>query len=143
MAAPGAQEVDPRADRAVQTILGVVLLAAFVFRVPWFLPVVALMTAAGALGGVERNPLYLGYDRLVAPRLGPQATAPGLPAATVRRQDALAAGLVSVASILYVFGAHTIGWTAAVIEAVIAIVAATTRIHVAEYVRRPRRGHAG
>lgn len=143
MAAPGTPEVDPRADRAVQTILGVALLAAFVFRVPWLLPVVALVNVAGALGGVERNPLYLGYDRLVAPRLRTPVTAPALPAALVRRQDALAAGLVSAASILYVLGAHTIGWTAAIAEAVIAIVAATTRIHVVEYVRRPRRGHAG
>jgi disulfide bond formation protein DsbB len=139
---PGTEAIDPQADRAAQSIVGVALLAAFVFRMPWLLPVVAVVALAGALGGAERNLLYLGYDRLVAPRLRTPAPTPALSAVMVRRQDALAAGLVSVASVLYVFGAHTIGWAVAILEAVIAVVAATTRIHVADYVHRPRRGHA-
>jgi hypothetical protein len=128
--------IDPRADRAVQSIIGVGLLAAFVFRMPWVLPVVALVTAAGALGGVERNPLHLGFRRLVAPRLPDEPSTPPIPALVVRRQDVLAAVVLTVASVLYAAGLHTIGWMFAIVEAVFASLAAATRIHVGDYVRR-------
>ena len=137
MEPPPDGSIDPQADRAVQSLIGVGLLAAFVFRMPWLLPVVALVTAAGALGGVGRNPLHLGFRRLVAPRLGDDpSTAPRIPALVVQRQDALAAVVLTVASVLYAAGLHTIGWMFAIVEAVFASLAATTRIHVGDYVRR-------
>ena len=138
MAPAGDEEIDPRADRAAQSTIGVVLLAAFVFRVPWLLPVVAALVALGALGGVGTNPLHYAFRRWIGPRLPAPTPAPAITPETVRRQDALAAVLLGVASLLYVLGLTSVGWALAIVEAVIAILAATTRVHVADRIRRPR-----
>jgi hypothetical protein len=131
--------VDARTDRVAQGAVGVALLAAFVFRIPWLVPVLSLLLAVGALAGPHANGLHLAFERCVSPRLpAPRGTAPEakVPEPTVRAQDALAAVILAVASFAFLFGIAIVGWALALAEAVIAIIAATTRIHVGEQLRR-------
>ena len=137
--------VDARTDRVAQGAVGVALLAAFVFRVPWLVPGLAVVVAAGALGGPRANALHRIYERALAPRLpGPAPVAEGgdveppIAASTVRAQDALAAVILAVASFAFLLGIALVGWLLALGEAVIAIVAATTRVHLGDRVRRSR-----
>jgi hypothetical protein len=55
---------------------------------------------------------------------------------TVRAQDALGAVILAVAAIGFVLGIAPIAWVLVLAEAVIAILAATTRLHAADWVRR-------
>ena len=131
--------VDARTDRAAQATVGIVLLTAFVFRVTWLVPLVALFLGVGALAGPEGNVLHKAFERWVLPRL-PGRAAP-FPEAfvsvtTVRAQDALGAVILAAASLAFVLGIAPIGWVFVLAGAVIAILAATTRVHAAEWVRR-------
>ena len=131
--------VDARTDRVAQGAAGVALLAAFVFGVPWIVPGLALVVAIAALAGPQANGLHRAFERWIAPRLpGPHdSTAEARVAEpVVRAQDALAAAILVVASLAFAVGIALVGWTLALAEAVIAIVAATTRVHLAERLRR-------
>ena len=131
--------VDARTDRVVQGTVGVALLAAFVFRVPWLVPGLSLLLAVGALAGPQANGLHRAFERWITPRLrAPRTAAPEVTvsAPTVRAQDALAAVILAVASLAFLLGIAIVGWALALAEAVIAIIAATTLIHVGDRVRR-------
>jgi Domain of unknown function (DUF4395) len=131
--------VDARTDRVAQGTVGVALLAAFVFRIPWLVPGLSLLLAVGALAGPRANGLHRALERWVTPRLpAPSSTAPDDTVAvpTVRAQDALAAAILAVASLAFLLGIALVGWVLALAEAVIAIIAATTRIHVGDRLRR-------
>jgi len=54
-----------------QGLTGVLLLAAYVFGVPWLVPILAVFCLAGALLGPHGDPFVALYLRLVAPRVGP------------------------------------------------------------------------
>ena len=131
--------VDARTDRVAQGAVGVALIAAFVFRLPWLVPALALLLAVGAFAGPRANGLHQAFERWIAPRLPRSDTA--IPEATiavptVRAQDALATAILVVASLAFVFGIGLIGWLLALGEAVVAIIAATTRIHLGDRFRR-------
>ena len=131
--------VDARTDRFAQGAVGVALLAAFVFRVPWLVPGLSLLLAVGAVAGPQASGLLLAFERWVIPRLpAPRNAEPEVPvpAPTVRAQDALAAVILAVASLAFLLGIAIVGWALALAEAVIAIIAATTRIHVGDRLRR-------
>lgn len=133
--------VDARTDRVAQAVVGVALLSGFVFRIAWLVPALALLLTIAALAGPQANGLHRVYERWIAPRL-PRASdtnaEPVIAAPTVRAQDALAAAILVVASLAFVFGIGLVGWLLAIAEAVIAILAATTGIHVAERLHRSR-----
>jgi uncharacterized protein DUF4395 len=136
------EAVEARTDRVAQGTLGIALLAGFVFRIPWLVPAVALIVAIGALGGPEANALHFVFERGIAPRLpspGTVAPEPKVPGPTVRAQDALATAVLLVATFAFILGVGFVGWFLVVAEAVVAIMAATTQIHVAERLRRRRR----
>ena len=134
--------VDARTDRVAQSAIGIALLAAFVFRFPLVVPVLMLLVGIAAVGGPRVNALCLAYERAIAPRLPARATAtdadrdPPVPVATVRAQDALATVILAVAGLGFLLGLGLVGWLLAIAEAVVAIVAATTRVHVAERLLR-------
>jgi Domain of unknown function (DUF4395) len=131
--------IDARTDRAAQATVGVVLLAAFVFRVSWVVPVVALFLAVGALAGPEGNVLHKAFERWLLPRLPPNRaplTESRVAVSTVRAQDALGAVVLAAAALGFVLGIAPIGWVLVLAEAVVAILAATTRVHAADWVRR-------
>lgn len=122
-----------------QGVVGVALLAAFVFRVPWLVPGLALLLAVAALGGPEANGLHLVFERWIAPRLPARrdsVTEGSIPGSTVRAQDALAAAILTLASLVFALGIGPIAWLFVIAEAVIAIVAATTAVHLADRVLR-------
>jgi len=131
--------VDARTDRAAQATVGVVLLAAFVFRVTWVVPIVALFLGVGALAGPEGNVLHKAFERWILPRLRGKWAHPTesfVPVATVQAQDLLGAVILAAAALSFVVGIGPIGWVLVLGEAVIAILAATTRVHAADWVRR-------
>jgi hypothetical protein len=134
-----AESVDARTDRAAQATVGVVLLAGFVFRVTWVVPVLILVLGVGALAGPEGNVLHRVFERWIAPRL-PAPSAPlaedAVPEVTVRAQDALAAVVLAVAGLAFLLGISPVGWVLVIAEGVIAILAATTRLHAGDWLRR-------
>jgi len=133
--------VDARTDRVAQGVVGVALLSAFVFRAAWLVPALAVLLAIAALAGPQANGLHRMWERWIAPRLprvSDTNTEPGIAVTTVRAQDALAAAILVVATLAFVFGIGALGWLLTIAEAVIAILAATTGIHVAERIRRAR-----
>jgi Domain of unknown function (DUF4395) len=131
--------VDARTDRVAQGTVGVALIAAFVFRVPWIVPALALLLAVGAVAGPQANGLHRAFERWIGPRLPPSSTSvpeATVATSTVRAQDAFAAAILVVASLAFVFGIAVFGWLLALGEAVVAIIAATTRIHLGDHFHR-------
>lgn len=122
---PGA--VDARADRAAQAFIGVLLLAAFVFRLPWLVPVVIIGLAGAALAGPRADPLVWVFHRFVAPRL--KASDQTIDARTVQLQDLSTVGLTVVAT-LSLLVLPIFGWLVVVVTAIVAVVAASTGVHV-------------
>jgi hypothetical protein len=136
----GVDGVDARTDRIAQGAVGVGLMAAFVFRVPWLVPALSLLLAVGAAVGPRANVLHRACERWITPRLRPgpadAAAEHEVPVATVRAQDALAAVILAVAGLAFLFGVAILGWALVLAEAVIAIIAATTRVHAGDRLRQ-------
>ena len=128
---PPSGAVDARGDRAVEALVGILILGGFVFRFPLLLPILAILLGAGAIGGPRANVFQVGFARLIAPRLEPSATDAEVGAETVRAQDALVAGLCAIATLAYVV-VSGVGWLIALAAAIVAIVAATTGVHLGE-----------
>ncbi len=121
---PGA--VDARADRAAQGFIGVFLLAAFVFRLPWLVPVVLVGLAGAALAGPRANPLVWVFARFVAPRLKtPEQT---IDARTIQLQDLFTVGLTVIAT-LGLLVIPVFGWLVVVGTAIVAVLAASMGVH--------------
>jgi hypothetical protein len=128
---PGA--VDARADRAAQALLGVFLLAAFVFRLPWLVPVVIVVLLGSALLGPRANPLLVGFDRFVRPRLKPADQT--IDDRTIQLQDIFTVGLAAIAS-LGLLVITPFGWLVVIAAAVVAVLAASTGVHTGAVVLR-------
>lgn len=126
--------VDARGDRLVQGSVGVLLLAAFVFGWKLVVPVLGVLLAVGAAVGPRANPFYVAFARILAPRLA--AGGPLIDAQTVRRQDALVAGLCAIATLAFGIGISPLGWLVVVAAAMVTIIAATIRIHLGDQLRR-------
>ena len=127
---PPSPDVDGRADRAAQGTIGIVLLAGFVFRWWWVAPIVMVIAGLGALGGPPSNPLYWVYARTIGTRLAGSAIA--LDDQTARAQDAFIAILLALATLMYVAGVSIVGWLISVAVGIVAIIAATTGIHLGD-----------
>jgi hypothetical protein len=127
--------VEARTERILQATVGIVLLTAFVFRLTLVVPALALLLVPAAIAGPERHPLGWLFERLVAPRL-PAPTGTAIDRRTVQAQDMLAVGLLAIASLAFLVDVGAIGWLIVVLEAVIAIVAATTMVHAGDQLRR-------
>jgi Domain of unknown function (DUF4395) len=131
--APATPVVDARADRSAQGVVAVVLLAAFVFRQIWVVPVLGVLVGAGAAFGPDGNPFHRAFGAYVAPRLSPVTHHED--AAAVRAQDALATALLGLATVTMLIGVDLVAWVIALTEAGIAVTAATTGVHIAEMLR--------
>lgn len=125
--------VDSRADRTVQGAVAVILLAAFVFRQIWILPVLGVLVGAGAAFGPAGNPFHRIFAGFVSPRLS--AAKSHEDAATIRLQDVLAVALLGAATLCILIGLDAVAWIVALTEAGIAAVAATTGVHLGVIVR--------
>jgi hypothetical protein len=125
-----AESVDERGDRLAQGAIGIVLLAAFVFRVPWLVPIVAIVLGVAAVFGPRANPLHRAYAAWLRPRFGPDETT--IPPSTIQAQDASAAMALLVASLAFPIGLGGFGWLLVILVALVAVAAATTGVHLGE-----------
>lgn len=130
--------VDEREFRAAQAAVGVLLLGAFVFRMPELVYVVTVVVGAGALLGARVNLFHAAYRAVVGPRLKPAEDT--VPLSEVRALDLLGGGLLVVASLAFVVGIDLIGWFFVLVEAGIAAVAATTGVNAARALLEQLRG---
>jgi hypothetical protein len=129
-AAAGA--VDTRADRIVEGVVAIALLAAFVFRQPLVVPAVALLLTLGAAFGPRADALHIAFATVATPRLRPAVET--VPVQTIRAQDGVIAGMLWLASLAFV-GLDALGWIATLLGAVVALVAATTGLHAGAVAR--------
>jgi hypothetical protein len=129
-----AGEVDARADRLAEGSVGVLLLAAFVFRWPWLVPAVGAVLVVAIVGGTRVDPFHVLFVRAFAPRMGTADAT--VTADTVLAQDVLLAGLTAIATLSFLVGVAFIGWLVVIAAAVIAVVAAATGLHVGDQLRR-------
>jgi hypothetical protein len=136
-----------RALRFEQAVVTVVLLAGFVFRVPWVIPAVAVLLGAAAVAGPRANVFARSYEYLFfhgAAR--PDAAAPARriapePAAITRVTRTVEVVLLLVASVLVALGAEGLAWAFALPVAAITGVAVTTGVNLVALVHdRSRRG---
>jgi hypothetical protein len=125
---PATPTVDSRADRTAQGAVAIILLAAFVFRQMWVVPVLAVPVGAGAAFGPAGNPLLRLFAGFVAPRISKPATFED--PVTVRVQDVLEVALLGVAILALLISLNVVAWVFALVVAGIAATAATTGVHV-------------
>jgi hypothetical protein len=136
---PSSGAVAEREVRTAQAAVGVLLLGAFVFRVPELVVGVTVVLAIGALFGPRVNAFHVAYRAVLGPRL--TTPSPMVAPHAVRALDALATVLLLVACAAFAVGIDAIGWFVTLIEAVIAIVQATTGYNAAlDLLERMRRG---
>jgi hypothetical protein len=109
-------------------VVGVLLLAGFVFREPVIIPILAILLGLGALLGPSANPFHRAYAAWLLPRLHRDGVQ--VDPQTIRAQDAFAAIVLAVASLAFAVGLAGFGWLLVLVEAVVAVLAATTMVHV-------------
>ena len=128
---PGA--VDARSDRYAEGAVGVFLLGCFVFGFVYAVPVVAAMLGAAALWGPRADVQQIAWNRFAAPRLEPPEAF--VPADTMRAQQGVLAAACAVGTLGFLV-ARPLGWLFVIVAALVAVLAATTGVHVGEQVRR-------
>ena len=121
--------VDERELRAVHAAVGVLLLGAFVFRIPELVYLVTIAVGVGALLGTRANVLHAAYRAAVGSRL--KSARAAVSVADVRALDLLATAILVIASLAFVVGIDLIGWVLVLGEAGLAVVEATTGFNAA------------
>ena len=127
--------VDVRASRFEQAILVVILLAGFVFRQPWSIPVAAVVAGLGLVLG-DRSPLTRFWHQVIAPRR-PAGTNFEPRPTTQTQALLLTIGLV-LATIVWAAGSVGLASIIAAVVAVVAALGATGVVNVAAELRRRR-----
>src|SRR5215475_13929443 len=96
---PGRSEavVDARAVRFELAVIAVALLGAFVFRVKWVVPVLAVVVAVGVGFGARANLFRRVFSAVGAARLGPATVT--VPARAVRFSELFAVAMLTLASL--------------------------------------------
>lgn len=132
--------VDERVVRVAQGVVAVVLLAAFVFALAWVVPLVAAVTAVGAVRGPDANVVHLLAGRIARRRAAPAGAL--VPAEGSHALDLVAAAALGVASVFLVVGLEPLAWVCTLAEAAVAAVAASTGYNAAATLldRLQRRG---
>ena len=120
--------IDPRGPRTNQAVLAIALVVGFLTKQWVVVPTFAVVLFLGAAFGPKWGPVLWLYSRVIKPRLAPPAELedprPPRFAATV--------GVVflGAATVAFALGASTVGWTLALIVAVLDAAAATTGLCV-------------
>ena len=127
--------VDVRSSRFEQAILVVILLAGFVFRQPWSIPVAAVVAGLGLVLG-DRSPFTRFWHQVIAPRR-PAGTNFEPRPTTQTQALLLTIGLV-LATIVWAAGSVGLASIIAAVVAVIAALGATGVVNVAAELRRRR-----
>ena len=120
--------IDPRGPRTNQAVLATVLVAAFLFDLPWLAPVFAVVLFLGAAFGPKYGPVLRIFQTVIRPRLAPPAELedPRPP------RFAASVGVVFLvsATIAFALGATTLGWVLSLIVAALAALAAISGVCV-------------
>jgi hypothetical protein len=130
---PPVPVVDARAVRFELAAAAVVLLGAFVFRIPWAVPAVAILMAIGVGFGARANLFRQVFAALAEDRLGPVTATE--PAPAVRFAELFAVAVLTLATLVFAVGIGGLAWFLALIEAGVCAVHATTGISVEAAVR--------
>jgi hypothetical protein len=132
--------MDERELRAAQGTVAVLLLGAFVFRVPQLVLGVAVVVALGAALGPRFNAFHGVYRAIAEPRL--RASGETVDAHDARALDVLATGVLVLATAAFAVSVDVLAWFLTLIEAAIAVITATTGFNTAvallDRVRRDR-----
>ena len=116
--------IDPRGPRTNQAVLACALIAGFLVGQWLVVPLFALVLFLGAAFGPKWGPVLRMYAVLLKPRLSPphelEDPRPPRFAATV------GVAFLGASTIAFLLGASVVGWTLALIVAVLAAAAATT-----------------
>lgn len=133
-------DVDARTLRLEQGAVTVLLLAGFVFSIPWMIPIAAALTGLDAALG-RSGPTPVVWRALVARRVGPAKSFER--AAAARAQYLCVFGFLVIATLLVLAGAGAIASILAILVAGLSAACATGLFCLgAEIDRRnqPRRG---
>jgi hypothetical protein len=115
-------DVDARILRLQQGVVTILLLAGFVFSIPWTIPIAAALTGLdAALGRMGPTPVL--WRAVIAPRVGPPR-AFDRPAAA-RAQSLCVFGLLVVATLLVLGGFEGIATVLAILVAGVSAACAT------------------
>lgn len=120
--------IDPRGPRFNQAVLAVALAAGYVTQVWYVAPVFAAVLFLGAAFGPRYGPFLRLYAEVIRPRLAPptELEDPRPP----RFAATIGVLFLTAATVAFVRDAPALGWTLALIVAVLAGLAATTGICV-------------
>jgi hypothetical protein len=113
--------IDSRVPRFNQTVLAIALLASFITRFFWIVPVMCAVLLAGVIGGPRANPVMAFFIHVVKPRLKPphKLEDPRPP----RFAAALGSIFLGLATLLWLAGIETAAWVLTVIVAILAAIA--------------------
>ncbi|HEX4493422.1 MAG TPA: DUF4395 family protein [Acidimicrobiia bacterium] len=126
--------VDARAVRFELAALAVVLLGAFVFRIPWAVPALAVIVAVGVGFGARGNLFRQVFAAVAEDRLGPVTATES--ARAVRFSELFAVAMLTLATLVFALDIGGAAWLLALVEAGVCAVHATTGISVEAAVRR-------
>jgi hypothetical protein len=127
---PGTSEtIDARELRAAQGTVAILLLGAFVFRVPQLVVGVTVVVTFGAVLGPRFNAFHGVYRAIAEPRL--RASGETVAARDARALDVLATGILVLATAALAVNFDLFAWFLTVVEAAIAVVTATTGFNTA------------
>ena len=127
--------VDVRASRFEQAIVVVILLAGFVFRQPWSIPVTTVVAGLGLVLG-DRSPVSRFWHQVIAPRRPAGTNFEPRPTAQTQAL-LLTVGLV-LATIVWSAGSVALASIVAAVVAAVAALGATGVVTLAAELRRRR-----
>jgi hypothetical protein len=129
-------DVDARIQRLEQGVVTILLLAGFVFSIPWMYPVAAALPLLDAALG-SHGPTAVAFNGLLARRLGVPRTFE--PAAAARAQSLVVFAVLVVATLLLLGDLGSLATILAVLTAGVSAAAATGLFSVgAELEKRNR-----
>jgi Domain of unknown function (DUF4395) len=126
--------VDPRAGRFERGVVVVVLLAGFVFRQPWSIPIATLIAVAGAVMN-ERSPMARAWSALGSRRRRQVSL---VPAHTNQVECGLVAAFLLLACLLLLAGSVALAAIPATVAAILAALGATGVMSPVAELRRRR-----
>jgi uncharacterized membrane protein YfcA len=117
------EPIDTRKLRFGHSVVAIALLAGFVFRAPWVVPVVAVILAVPIAFGPRADPLHQLYDAVLAPRLAPSHHTDD--PALARIASLIVVLVLTLATAAFALDVDSIGWLLALVVAASSAIAAT------------------
>jgi hypothetical protein len=119
--------IDSRAPRTVQAVIGSLALVAFVADLEWLVAVLALQLAVGLTIGRRFCLPCLLYFEVIQPRFGEGRIEDARPP---RFANLVGMVFLGAATLSFLLGAPTLGWTLTLVVAALALLAATSGLCV-------------